>query len=674
MNCMSRGGFRALGSVLIPVAALGFAFAAPPPRVVRKPIVDASARKQFAETVLPVVRTYCVDCHKGERAAAGIDVTLDGTLDAMVRRRSVWERIAANLASEAMPPAGSKAPTRESRAAVVTFVESTLSKVDCAVDDPGRVTMRRLNRVEYRNTIRDLLGVETDAADAFPSDDVGYGFDNIGDVLTISPLLMEKYLDAARRIARAAVVSPEDRAGGAQRFEGGRLEGSGGGPNGGAFGFGTVGRAGVDVLFPAAGDYVIEVSAWGHQAGNEPCRMEVLLGEQVLATVDVAQREGSPGTFRAKVRVDTPGRRRIGVGFVNDYYFPAARNPADRDRNLFVESVALLPPASVPLIGDLPASHRRIVAARPADSSSGAWSKAAGTSLAPLARRAYRRPLRAGELDRLVRLALTAREGGFSYERGIQLAVQGLLVSPHFLFRVELDPRPNDPSAKRSLDGFEIATRLSYLLWSSMPDDALLARAGSGGLSKPEVLRSEVRRMLRDPRSAALADNFAGQWLQLRKLSVVQPDPQRFPQFDEALREAMRQETRLFFSDVVQSDRSVLDFLDGRHTFANERLANLYGIPGIAGEGFRRVALPDSQRGGLLGHASILTLTSNPGRTSPVKRGKWVLENLLGTPPPPPPPNVPELPEDKKGGSATPTTVRQRLEIHRRNPACNACH
>ncbi|MFM7320854.1 MAG: DUF1592 domain-containing protein, partial [Armatimonadota bacterium] len=553
-----------LALALLPVA-IGAVAAAPPRRAPAvRSTVDPVVRRRFVSEVLPVLRTYCVECHRGERAAAGIDVTVDASVDAMLRRRSVWERIAANMASGAMPPAGSNAPSRDERDRVVGFVESTLSKVDCAIDDPGRVTMRRLNRVEYRNTVRDLLGVETDAADAFPSDDVGYGFDNIGDVLTISPLLMEKYLDAARKIARTAVVSPEDRAGGVQRFAGARLEGTGGGPNGGAYGFGTVGRAFVDVAFPAAGEYVVEVEAWGHQAGTEPCRMEVLLVDQVLRTLDVPQREGAAGTFRIPLRIEGPGRRRVGVGFVNDFYNPAAAKASERDRNLFVESVAVLPPASVPLTGDLPATHRRIVASRPVDGGAPAWTKAAGASLAPLARRAFRRPLRTGELDRLVRLALTARDRGQSYERGMQLAIQGMLVSPHFLFRVELDPRPDDPKAKRSLDDFELATRLSYLLWSSMPDDALLARASTGTLGKPEVLRAEVRRMLRDPRSAALADNFAGQWLQLRKLAVVQPDPQRFPMFDEALRESMRQETRMFFTDVVQSDRSVLEFLDAR--------------------------------------------------------------------------------------------------------------
>ncbi len=632
-----------------------------------------SRRKEFSDGLLPLLRKYCIDCHQGRSASAGVDITRYRTLSDLLKHRQTWERIASNVESSAMPPAGSPQPTGAERTRIASFVQGLFSQLDCSIDDPGRVTMRRLNRVEYRNTIRDLLGVETKVTDDFPSDDVGYGFDNIGDILTISPLLMEKYLDAARKVARQVVVAPEDRGLAPVIRFGASLIGAGGGPRESAFVLGTQGVAAFEHVFPVAGEYEIVVEAWGDQGGDQPCRMGIVVGDRTIGKFDVPQEEGKSGRFSTRVKVDVPGKRRIGAEFLNDFWNPNEPNPRRRDRNLAIESISVIPPRGARLAGDVSEGQRRLLAAYPSLRTPAAWDQAMGKVLAPLASRAFRRPLRAGELPGLVAITRLALKRDQSFERGVQLGLQAVLVSPHFLFRVELDPKPGDPKARRELSDHELATRLSYFLWSTMPDDTLLALASKGRLRDPVVLRQQVLRMLKDRRSTALAENFAGQWLQLRKLSVVQPDNQRFPSFDETLRDAMRLETQMFFTDIVQSDRSVLEFLSTSRTFLNERLARHYGLAGVSGPEMRPFVLPEGPRAGLLGHASILTLTSNPGRTSPVKRGKWVLENLLGTPPPPPPPNVPELPENKRG-TAELKTVRARLEEHRRNPACNACH
>jgi hypothetical protein len=453
----------------------------------------------------------------------------------MLKDRSVWENVAHNVGSGHMPPPGSPQPSKVQRARLAAWIRSTISAADGRLDDPGRVTMRRLNREEYNNTIRDLLGITLRPAEQFPSDDVGYGFDNIGDVLSISPLLMEKYVAAAEKIVRTAILTPE----------------------------------------------------------------------------------------------------------------------ADKSR----------------MLGPLPLSHQRIFICEPTPATR---DECARKILTAFARRAYRRPVKKAEVDRLVRYVDMAQKEGESFERGIQLAVEACLVSPHFLFRVEVDPHPHDTRSKRPVGTYELASRLSYFLWSSMPDEELFSLAANGTLRDPKVLAAQAWRMLNDPRARALAENFAGQWLELRSLSSATPDPQRFPTFNEGLRAAMRTETLKFFEAVAKEDRSVLDFLDGRFTYLNEPLARHYGIDGVRGDQFRRVTLTGGQREGILTQASVLTVTSNPTRTSPVKRGKWVLEQLLGTPPPDPPPGVPQLADDKQVPLTG--TLRQRMEQHRKNPSCATCH
>jgi hypothetical protein len=470
------------------------------------------------------VTRYCVSCHKGPRARGGLALDKFPDEAAVLKGRLTWEKVADALRAGDMPPPNRPRPSAAEVDTLNAWLDAVVLQADCGGQkDPGRVTLRRLNRTEYNNTVRDLLGIDFRPADDFPADDVGYGFDNIGDVLSLPPLLLEKYLAAAETVVDKAFAGPAAR--------------------------------------------------------------------KRIMTVPFENEEAA---------------RRILRGF---------------------------------------------------------------------AERAYRRPVRDDELSRLVRFVELAQKNGDSFETGIRLALQAVLVSPHFLFRVELDRRPNDPRAVRDLNDFELASRLSYFLWSSMPDDELFRLARERSLRKPGVLEAQVRRMLKDPRSRALTDNFAGQWLQTRNLKGFAPDPALFPGFDEKLRAAMLKETELFFESVVREDRSVLDFLDADYTYVNERLAKHYGIPGVKGDEFRKVALTGAHRaarGGVLTQAAVLAVTSNPTRTSPVKRGKWVLENVLGTPPPPPPPGVEELKEGKdvelKG------SLRQRMEQHRADPGCASCH
>lgn len=560
-----------------------------------------------------------------------------------------------------MPPPGAAQPDAKQREAAADAIEAVLT--DCVRPDPGRVTIRRLNRAEYDNTIRDLVGVDLRLARDFPSDDVGEGFDNIGDVLTLSPLLMEKYLAAAEQIAEKAIVVPENRS---AVFEGDELRFDAGVnplPSGERVMFTQAEVYGVR-QFPKGGSYRIRVRAYGQQAGPEPTRMAILLDGKELARLDVAAVRAKPQTYEVPAQM-AAGRHRIAAAFLNDYYKPDAANPADRDRNLVVDSIEAVGPASA--AQPLPASHTRLVTDVPSQDLT--REEATRRVLQAFASRAFRRPATADEVERLVRIAMLAAREGEPYERGLQLGVQAVLASPQFLFRVELDAERD--GAVRDLSGYELASRMAYFLWSSMPDARLTALAQSGELLKPAVRREELTRMLKDPRADALAQNFAEQWLQLRKLEIVAPDAARFPMFDAELREAMRRETVLFFQEIQRQDRSVLEFLDGKFTFVNERLAQHYGMAGVMGPAFRKVALEGNRRAGVLTQASVLTVTSNPTRTSPVKRGKWILEQILGTPPPPPPPGVSDL---KEAGTVTGATLRQLLEKHRANPTCASCH
>ncbi|HZT41972.1 MAG TPA: DUF1592 domain-containing protein [Chthonomonadaceae bacterium] len=665
------GRSRYLIALLLPVAALGLVTAAAtaqhPIGTTQARLTSHPAKDRFASEIAPLIRTYCLGCHSGSKPPAGI--ALNGFADtaSVLKARDLWEKVARNIETGHMPPEGMPHPTAAQRDAIVSWLHATLSAADNGRPDPGHVTLRRLNRTEYNNTVRDLLGIDIHPADDFPADDTGYSFDNDADVLTISPLLMEQYLSAAEKIARAAIVTPES-AGKSVQFKAEKLPGAVPIAFPGMTGhlFSTNGEIGVDYPFPQAGRYTFRARAFGQQAGSEPVKMGFLLDGKLFFTAEVKAVESAPAVYEAVGAVPA-GKHHFAVSFLNDYYKPETPGHPAEDRNLIVDYLEIQPPPHVmPVVTE---SHRRIFFT-PAPASKEVYAR---QLLARLARRAYRRPVSEAEVTRLMRYVHLAHQEGASFERGIQLALEAMLVSPHFLYHVEIDPRPNDPKASHLVDDFEMASRLSYFLWSSMPDEELFTLAAKGKLHDPKVLAAQARRMLQDPKARALSDDFAAQWLQLRKLDRIAPDPGRFPEYTDTLRQDMRTETEMFFDSVVRNDRSVLDFLDGRYSFLDERLARLYGIKGVEGDGFRRVALDGDQRSGILTQASILTVTSNPTRTSPVKRGKWVLEQILGTPPPPQPPNVGVLP-DERGDAVLKGTLRQRMEEHRRNPQCASCH
>jgi hypothetical protein len=480
-----------------------------------------ASRTDFKKDVQPVLSQYCYGCHNAEKHKGGLSLAAFTEASAVRTHPKAWNEVLRKLRDREMPPEGKPQPSDLVRERIAGWIDVELFPIDPAHPDPGRVTIRRLNRAEYNNTIRDLLGVKVRPADDFPVDDTGYGFDNIGDVLSLSPLLLEKYLAAAEKILEAAFA-------------------------------------------------------------DEGCRRRIFIAQPTASTT-----------------------------------------------NQCLSAV-----------------------------------------LGNFGRRAFRRPVDKVELERLVQFAQRSLQAGESFDRSVRTTLEAILISPHFLFRGELQPEPNNARQVRALDDYALASRLSYFLWSSMPDDELLALAEKGRLRAD--LETQVRRMLRDPKAQALADNFAGQWLQLRNLKLAAPDPKTFPAFDEDLRTAMGKETELFFNEIVGQDRSIIEFLTADYTFANERLARHYGISGVTGAGFQRISLKDTRRGGVLTHASVLTVTSNPNRTSPVKRGKWVLENLLAQAPPPPPANVPPLGEGKEESASA--SLRQRMERHRLDPLCASCH
>ena len=609
----------------------------------------------FAKDVAPLINKNCISCHQGKSAPAGLNLTKFKTEAAVKADLATWERVSRAIGSGSMPPSGMPKPTQDQRKKAVEWIERAIA-ADCQLADPGKVTIRRLNREEYNNTIRDLIGLDLKPAEDFPSDDVGYGFDNIGDVLSISPLLMEKYLEAAERVAAKAIRLPGSKVSiyQAEEFFNG---------NGEFANLNSRATIRIEHVFQP-GAYRIKIRAYEDHAGSDNARMLVAIGAQRLDELQVSARRANPVVYELPFRA-TSGKQAIEVTFTNDFYQP--QNPAgNRDRNLHVDYVEVLGPIGGSEM--LPESHRRIIPGVPPE---GKEREYARKLLAKFASRAYRRPVTNEEADRLVAIYDLARKYKEPFERGIQLGVQAALVSPNFLFRAEIDPKSN-PTASRALNGYELASRLSYFLWSSMPDDRLLMFAADGSLANPAILSEEVRRMLKNAKAKALADNFAEQWLTLRKLSIIQPDPARFPDFTPALKSAMETETKLFFSAVVEHDRSVLDFIEGKFSYLNGPLARHYGIPNVSGNEFRKVALSDPARAGILTHGSVLTVTSNPTRTSPTKRGKWILEQILGTPPPPPPPGVDVLAGDSKDISAT--TLREKMELHRTKPECASCH
>jgi len=631
--------------------------------------------KTYLTHVEPFLRKYCIECHGRELQMAGIDLHKFRDQATALKNRKTWGKVIRMLNVGIMPPADHELrPTETEKSRVIRWIDSTYFNIDCNIAyDPGRVTIRRLNRAEYNNTIRDLVGVDFRPAEDFPSDDVGSGFDNIGDVLSLPVLLMEKYIRAAEKITKAAIVVGDPSKRTAQRYEGNMLKNtSGRGPDSTGFHpLYSVGAVFGEFRFLDEGEYILRAEAKADQAGPDPARMEIRVAGRKVIVHDVKGRR-KPAIYETRFKIGkgqkfSKGTARIAAAFINDYYRPKVKNPKLRgDRNLYIRFIELQRPKNA----RYPDTHMRILFVRPGPKKS--VQQSAREILQRFAARAYRRPVDPAEIEGLVKLVELAMKQGDGFERGIQLAVQAILVSPHFLFRVESDREPNNSNRPHRLSGHELAARLSYFLWSSMPDDKLFTLAKRGVLHEPDVLERQARRMLQDAKSSALIENFAGQWLNLRNLDEATPDPKLFQEFDKQLRSDMRHETELLFEAVMRKDRSILDFLDADFTFLNERLAKHYEISDVQGKQFRKVALTGDRRAGLLTHASILTLTSDPTKTSPVKRGKWILENILGTPPPPPLPNVPEFAKTKESNPNA--SLREQLELHRTNPICVSCH
>ena len=626
---------------------------------------SAHGEVSYEKQIVPLLDKYCYSCHGNGKKKGDFVLDVYKEHADAVNDPKAWEKVLQNLQSRAMPPENKPQPSVNESEFIARWIESKVFNCDCDNPDPGRVTLRRLNRAEYNNTIRDLVGVPFHPADDFPADDSGYGFDNIGDVLSVPPVLMEKYLAAAEKIMEAAIVAEDPAKARIRRFPANELDGSA--PTDGVDGGGKrLTREGdIFVRFNVAqpGEYALRALAYGEQFGPDPARMKFRLGTNELQMFDVPVEVDKPQVYEFRLKLSA-GTNRFSASYINNLVNNTDKDPKKRgDRNLVIEYLEVAGPLDVPL-PPLPETHRRIFFS---DGASTNKLEHAREIISRFATKAYRRPAQANEIDRLMKLVQSALKQKDSFERGVQLALQAVLVSPHFLFRGELQPEPNNPKAVHPINEFALASRLSYFLWSSMPDDELFALAQQGKLRKN--LDAQVRRMLKDAKSRALVENFGGQWLQLRNLRIATPDARTFPGYDEALRAAMQTETERFFEAIIREDRSVLDFLNANYTFVNERLAKHYGLKGVKGEAFQRVSLKGTGRAGVLTQGAILTLTSNPTRTSPVKRGKYVLENILGTPPPPAPPNVPELKEVKLTG-----TLRQRMEQHRENPSCASCH
>jgi len=650
------------------------------------------------------VDKYCSKCHSSEDPQAELVLTRFSDSDSILRERKIWMNVMKQVQSASMPPKEESTPSVSESEKFVEHIKAIFDHADRnAKPEAGRVTMRRLNRLEYKNTIRDLIGVDFDPTSEFPSDDIGYGFDNIGDVLSLPPVLMERYLDAADGILARAITpdppavpkrhlssqytEPASADVAAKLIENGyrRLD--------------TSTKEGIELgpihtqyQWDASGEYTFRTKLYGVSSDAQNVQGVILLhGKDLPNPSSDAELDSISGNFprpakilktfevTAKaadqaqvIEVNIPAlanRDRVMVGQL--------KKPEGQSAKLYIEHLALDGP-----LDTRPESHRRLRAVTAGKSVPEQTREALGRFM----RKAYRRTVEPEELEKLSQWVDQMTAGGEKWEAAMQIAMQAVLCSPKFLFRVEPDDRPASADI-RSLDAFAVATRLSYFLWSSMPDDLLLEAAEKGTLE--QELAPHIHRMLADERSSALIQSFSTQWLQIQRLESFAADTQAFPSFNAKLKSAMLRETELFFESVLRENRSVLELIDTNYTFLNETLAKHYGIADtvgnwmgqpaskpdgklIQGDTFQRVSLQDRNRGGLITQASVLAVTSNPTRTSPVKRGRWILEQFLGAPPPPPPPNVPELPS--KSEDVSTASLRKRMEVHRQNPACANCH
>lgn len=639
------------------------------------------------------VDKYCATCHSTQLKTGGLSLQgLD--LADVTANAETWEKVIRKLRVQAMPPQGAPQPDPAIRDGLASYLETSLDRAAAAKPDPGRATMHRLNRAEYENAVRDLLGLEIDATAILPPDDESSGFDNIADVLRVSPSLMERYLSASWNISRTAVgnekitpvthtyrVRPDLSQD--QHIDGLPL--------------GTRGGIVVKHNFPLDGEYLIKVRLWRNtfdlmKGMEDPHQIEIAVDGAQVRLITVGGREDfvkmaeNPGEFGADVDKRLSVRIPVKAGVRTITATTLLRSQAEKD-NLIkpflratidgldvtgdpaVDRLSIEGPFTKNGPGDT-ASRRKIFVCRPASAKDEL--ACAKTILTTLAKRAYRRPVDDRDLESPLSFYQRRRNSGGSFDAGIEAALQFVLASPEFLFRFEPDPANVAPETVYRLNDLALASRLAFFLWSSIPDDPLVNLAAQGKLKDPSVLDQQIRRMLADKRSEALLDNFVEQWLFLRNLKNHSPNMENFPDFDDNLRQAMRQETKMFFESIMREDRSVVDLMTADYTFVNERLARHYGMPGVYGSQFRRVKVADEARRGLLGQGSILTVTSYPARTSPVQRGKWVLTNILGNPPLPPPPNVPELKTTSDDGK--PHSLRERMEEHRTNQVCAGCH
>jgi hypothetical protein len=649
---------------------------------------SAAAAGSVSDAAL--VKTYCVTCHNdrartGELSLEHVDFT-DTPAHA-----ELWEKVIRKVRAGMMPPAGMPRPDAVTLDAFLTRLETTIDRDATEHPRPGRTALHRLNRAEYANAIRDLLSLDIDATALLPPDDESSGFDNIADVLSVSPSLMERYLSASWNISRTALgnvnITPSTATYRVRPdlSQDQHLDGLPPGTRGGMK---------IEHTFPVDGEYVIKLRLWRNtfdlmRGMEDPHDVEIAMDGARLTVVTAGGREDfgrmaeNPGTFGAELDRRLTVRLPVKAGTHTIWATTVLKSHAPRDDLIkpfvrtTIDGLDIMGDPSVDRItvegpyaatgpGDT-ASRRKILQCRPTAAQETTCARQILTSLA---RQAYRKPVDRATTDVLMEFYAKGRKSG-NFERGIESALQFILASPEFLFRVEPDPVSATSPVYR-LGDLQLASRLSFFLWSSLPDEQLVTIAAQGKLKEPAVLEQQVRRMLADPRSKTLIDNFAEQWLHLRNLKNSNPDLGAFPDFDDNLRQSMKQETELFFDSIMREDRSVMDLLNADYTFVNERLARHYGMPNIYGSRFRRVQVPNESRRGLLGQASILTVTSYPNRTSPVERGKWILTNLLGVPPQPPPPNVPPLPDNGADGKVL--SLRERMEGHRANPVCAGCH
>jgi mono/diheme cytochrome c family protein len=685
---------------------------------------EEDAAGQFDSLVRPFVTEHCIECHGYKKQKNGLNLESFETSASLIDDHERWAEVVKKLRGREMPPEEEPQPSEHTRQAVAGWLAKELEHIDRLTPaDPGRVTARRLNRTEYNNTIRDLLGVDVHPADDFPQDDAGYGFDNIADVLSLSPVLMEKYVSAGERVSRLALFGAPAMKPTLTRLrsDGRRVRDVRSFPGDDYDVTGLSLPNALHAMFrvPVDGEYVIKVGLGGlRPAGSEPIAITLWVDDQQVDThqfdlersarFDDDRQDFGGQAFEFKARLKA-GDRHIAVAIprIFDGLPPRYEGPNPSKRPIPPPREFKAPPNASPerlaqlkktfedtqeTLAKIPMNGVRINAV----DVGGPYAQVTGPSresvariytcghtngrhtafcarriLTNLANRAFRRPVTPREMDGYVGLAKRAQEQEGSFDEGIAVGIQALLVSPDFLFRIERDPAATASAAHHRISQHELAARLSYFLWSSMPDAQLRLAADLGTLRNPAVLAAQVKRMLKDPKARALAENFGGQWLQFRALESVTRDRERYPDFEDYLRLSMRRETEMFIEDIIRNDRKVLDFIDGRYSFMNERLARHYGIPNVTGPEFRRVDLSDTPRGGVLTQASVLTVSSYATRTSPVLRGRWVLDNLLDAPPPEPPADVPNLDESKIGSAAS---LREQLEEHRKDPTCAACH